>query len=226
MPVPVPVPVPLPALNDPVLGVSRVLGTAAFLDVEVCDVDCEGLLIIAASGVTLDRFEAGEEDGEAEEEDSPAVDVEEPLCGVGGVSACGEMRDRQTDGGAGRFSARPTPLHTNPIESGPENTFSTPNRKQTKRFMIFDPKKRGGRGFSDIFDPPTPPAPPSRKWVSHGGGLGGSRPKTHWGMCLLDKIMILQGVKQTIHRLEEGYANRPKNGGYVVFSPIRGPAWF
>ena len=40
-----------------------------------------------------------------------------------------------------RMSARPIPLHTNPMESGPGNTFSTQNGKKTKRFMIFDPKK-------------------------------------------------------------------------------------
>ena len=64
----------------------------------------------------------------------------------------------------------------------------------------------------------------SKKWVSSGGGvLGGSGPKTHWGMRFLDKIMILQGVKLTIQPLGVGYANRPKNapnGGYVVFSRI------
>ena len=56
-----------------------------------------------------------------------------------------------------------------------------------------------------------------------GGVWGGSGPKTHWGMRLLDKIMILQGVKLTIQPLGVGYANRPKkiqNGGYVAFSPI------
>ena len=72
--------------------------------------------------------------------------------------------------------------------------------------MIFDPKKGGGH-FSDIFDPP--PAPP-KKWVSSGGGLGGSGPKTHWGMRFLDRIMILQGVELTIQPLGVGYANRPK----------------
>ena len=57
------------------------------------------------------------------------------------------------------ISARPTPPHTNPMESGPGNTFSAQNRKKTKRFMIFDPKK-GGFVFFDIFDPPRPPPPP------------------------------------------------------------------
>ena len=32
--------------------------------------------------------------------------------------------------------------------------------------------------------------------------------------------MSLQGVKLTIQSLGVGYANRPKMGGYVVFSPI------
>ena len=57
------------------------------------------------------------------------------------------------------------------------------------------------------------------KW---GGSGGGSGPKTHWGACLLNKIMILQGVKLTIQPLAVGYVNTPKkaqNGGYVVFSP-------
>ena len=62
------------------------------------------------------------------------------------------------------ISARPTPPHTNPMESGPGNTFSAQNRKKTKRFMIFDPKK-GGVIFPDIFDPPPahPPPHPSLK---------------------------------------------------------------
>ena len=65
-------------------------------------------------------------------------------------------------------------------------------------------QKEGGVIFFDILDPdPTPPPPPtslktSKKWVSSGGVLGGSGPKTHWGMRLLDKIMILQGVTRTI----------------------------
>ena len=74
----------------------------------------------------------------------------------------------------------------------------------------------------------TPPHPPPslktlKKWVSSGGGLGGSGPKTRWGMRILDKIMILQGVKLTIQPLGVGYANSPKMakmGGYVAFSPI------
>ena len=69
----------------------------------------------------------------------------------------------------------------------------------------------------------------SKKWVSSGGGLGGSGPKPHWGMRLLDKIMILQGVKLIIQPLGVGYANRPKKAkmrGYVAFSPyISLPAW-
>ena len=82
--------------------------------------------------------------------------------------------------------------------------------------MIFDPKK-GGVIFSTFLTPPPPPptptpTPPPKvgfKW----GGSGGSGPKTHWGMRLLDKIMILQGVKLTIQPLGVGYANRPKMGG-------------
>ena len=31
-------------------------------------------------------------------------------------------------------SARPTPLHTNPMEPGPENTFSAQNRKKNQKF--------------------------------------------------------------------------------------------
>ena len=40
-------------------------------------------------------------------------------------------------------------------------------------------------------------------------------------MRLLDKIMILQGVKLTIQPLGVGYANSPKKakmGGYVAFA--------
>ena len=62
--------------------------------------------------------------------------------------------------------------------------------------MIFDPKKGGGH-FFDIFDPRTPPPPThlpqNLKKVGFkcgGGGRGGSGAKTHWGMRLLEKIMI------------------------------------
>ena len=89
--------------------------------------------------------------------------------------------------------------------------------------MIFDPKKAGS--FFDIFDPPPHlPPPPPKKWVSSGGSLGGSGPKTHWAMRLLDKIMILQGVKLTIQPLRVGYANRLKMGGMWRF-PLYTPAW-
>ena len=133
------------------------------------------------------------------------------------------------------ISARSTPPHTNGMESGPGNTFRARNRKHQK-IHDFRPKKRGSH-FFDIFDPhppapPPPPTPPkslkgSRKWVSSGGGLGGSGPKTHWGMPLLDKIMILQGVKLTIQPLGVGYANRPLKrpwGGMWRF-PLYRPAW-
>ena len=117
-----------------------------------------------------------------------------------------------------------------PYGVGTRKHFFGSKSKKTKRFMIFDPKKGG------VIPPPPPPPPTpppslktSKKWVSSGGGLGGSGPKTHWGMRLLDKIMILQGVKLTIQPLGVGYANRPKKakmGGYVAFSPyIRLPGF-
>ena len=132
-----------------------------------------------------------------------------------------------------RTSARPTPPHPYPMQSGPGNTFSARNRKKNEKIHDFRPRKRGGVNFFDIFDPtpnppppPPPPAPPSKPQKSGfqvGGGRGGSGPKTHWGMRLLDKIRILQGVKLTIQLLGVGYANRPKMakmGGFVPFSPI------
>ena len=98
--------------------------------------------------------------------------------------------------------------------------------KKTKTFMIFNPKTEGVI-FFDIFDPPTPPPTPSKKCVSSGGaGVQGSLDqKTHCGMHLLDKIMILKGVKPTIQPLGVGYANRAKNtqngGVRGVFPYIR-----
>ena len=92
--------------------------------------------------------------------------------------------------------ARPTPSHTNRMESGPGQTCSAQKRKpQTTRLMISDTKKGWCRHFFDIFDPPPTPSPQPRlkkmgfKW----GALGeaGSRPKTRWGMRSLDKILIL-----------------------------------
>ena len=82
--------------------------------------------------------------------------------------------------------------------------------------------------------PPPPPSPHPHTFLKNlkklgfkWGGLGESGPKTHWGMCLLDKMMILQGVKLTIQPLGVGYANRPKkaqNGGGGRF-PLYIPAW-
>ena len=96
--------------------------------------------------------------------------------------------------------------------------------KKTKRFIIFNPQKGGS-----FFDPPPISLKTSKKWVSSRGGGGGSGPKTHWGMRLLDKIMILQEVKLTIQPLGVGYANRPKkaqNGGVCgVFPYIRLPGF-
>ena len=39
----------------------------------------------------------------------------------------------------------------------------------------------------------------------------GPGPRTHWGMCVLDNILIFQGVKPTIQPVGVGYGNRPKN---------------
>ena len=89
--------------------------------------------------------------------------------------------------------------------------------------MISDPNKKKGGQFFDIFDPPHPPQNLKKvgfKWGLSGGGSG---PKTHWGMSLLDKILILQGVKLTIQPLENS-PKKAQNGGYVAFSPIYGPA--
>ena len=75
------------------------------------------------------------------------------------------------------ITACPTLPHTNPMESGPGNSFSPQNRKKQKRFMIFNPKKRGGHFFS-TFLPPPPHLPQTLKKVGFkwGGGLGGGGP--------------------------------------------------
>ena len=43
------------------------------------------------------------------------------------------------ENGISCISTRPTPPHTNPMESGPETLFRL-KIKKTKRFTIFDPK--------------------------------------------------------------------------------------
>ena len=56
------------------------------------------------------------------------------------------------------------------------------------------------------------------------GGSGGGGAKTHWGVCLLDKIVSLQGVKLPIQPLGVGYANRSKkaqSGGVCGVFPHR-----
>ena len=112
------------------------------------------------------------------------------------------------------------PIQT-PLSRDPETLFRLKIEKNQK-IRDFRPKKRGGRFWT-----PPPPHPLLQnlqkvgfKW---GGVWGGPGPKTHWGMRVLDKIMILQGVKPTIQPLGVGYANSPKKdkiGGYVAFSPI------
>ena len=109
-----------------------------------------------------------------------------------------------------------------PYGVGTRKHFFGSKSKKTKRFMILDPKK-GGVIFSTFLPPPPNPPnphPPQKIGFQVGGGLGGSGPKTHWGMRLLDKIMILQGVKLTIQPLGVGYANRPKWGGMWRFPHI------
>ena len=71
--------------------------------------------------------------------------------------------------------------------------------------------------------PPPPPLAQKLKKVGFkwGLGLGGPDQKNHWAMCLLDQIMILQGVKETIQPLGVGCKNGPKKVGYVAF--ICGP---
>ena len=108
-----------------------------------------------------------------------------------------------------------------PHEVGTRKHFFGSKLNKSKRFMIFNPKK-GGQ-FFDIFAPHLPHN--LKKWVSSGGSRG-SGPKIYGGMHLLDKIMILQGVKQMIQPLEVGYANSPRKaqgGGGVtgVFPDIR-----
>ena len=51
------------------------------------------------------------------------------------------------------MSARPTPLHTNPMGPQPKNTFSAQNRGE-KKTHDFRPNKKAGRFFFNIFDPP------------------------------------------------------------------------
>ena len=62
------------------------------------------------------------------------------------------------------------------------------------------------------------------------GVWGVSGPKSHWGMHVLDKIMILEGMTLTIQPLGVGSAHRPKKaqnggGGYLAVSHLYGPAW-
>ena len=95
------------------------------------------------------------------------------------------------------MSARPTlplcPIQT-PWSWDLETLFRLKIQKD-KTFLIFDPKK--GASFFRHLDPPPPPTlPQNLKKV--GFKWGGSGPKTHRGMCLLDQMMFLQGVRLTI----------------------------
>ena len=77
-----------------------------------------------------------------------------PQSGYHGVTEVAKTANipKMAEKGMNCISARPTPPHTNPMESGPGNTFSAQNRK-TQKIHDFRPKKRGGH-FFDFFDPP------------------------------------------------------------------------
>ena len=73
------------------------------------------------------------------------------------------------------ISARPTPRHTNPMESGPGNTFSAQNQKNQKIYD-FRPKKEG------VIPPPPPHLPQNLKKMGFKwGGSGGVRTKNSLG---------------------------------------------
>ena len=57
-------------------------------------------------------------------------------------------------------SARPTPPHTNPMESGPGNNFRLKIEKKIKRFKD---------SFFSTFLTPPPSLETSKKWVSREG---------------------------------------------------------
>ena len=93
-------------------------------------------------------------------------------------------------------SARPTPP-SQTLWSWALKTLFWLKTEKPQTIRDFRPPKKGRVMFTTFLHPtPTPPQPPS-KWVSSGGGLGGSRTKTHWGMRSLDNILILQRVKPT-----------------------------
>ena len=81
-----------------------------------------------------------------------------PRGGYHGVTEVAKTANiaKMAEKGINCTSARPTPPHTNPMESGPGNTFSAQNQKNQK-ILDFRPKKRGGL-FLDIFDPPPHPS--------------------------------------------------------------------
>ena len=101
------------------------------------------------------------------------------------------------------ISARPTPPHTNPMESAPGNTFSAQNRKNQKIHDFWPPKKGGGsffRQFSPL--PPHPPPPTSlkssKKWVSSRGVRGASRSQSALHMHVL--VCICSNVRESSRR--------------------------
>ena len=109
-----------------------------------------------------------------------------------------------------------TPPHTNPTESGPKTLFRL-KIERNQKIHDFRPKKRGGH----FLTPPPPPSKPPKSGFQVGGG-------SHWGMHLLHKIMILQGVKLTIQPHGVGYANSPQKGpkwGGMWCFPPNTPAW-
>ena len=83
-------------------------------------------------------------------------------------------RHSKSDQNLHKLRACLTPLHTNPMEPGHKNTFSAQNRRKTKRFVIFDPKRGGGVVCSTFFNSPHQKLPhtPKRGFQVGGGGGG------------------------------------------------------
>ena len=78
----------------------------------------------------------------------------------------------------------------------PKTLFGSKWRKKNKRFLVFNLIK-GGVIFLTFLDP----QPPTLTPVKIGSQVcvgGGSRPKAHWGILLLDKMRISHSVNSQL----------------------------
>ena len=118
----------------------------------------------------------------------------------------------------GRVNTAPPPPPPPPTVGQPG--FEPPTENFASAALPFDRRLCESDKLPHCLEPseqklltPPPPPTPVKKVISSFRGWRPRNQKIHWGMVLLGKIMILQGVGHPISCLGVCYENDPKKGG-------------